>query len=546
MRGKIVNLCIGFLDILFGVLILVYTLNVPQDQTLLTVQEYSVTRIILFAIYGVLAIVFAINLIQYYNHIKDNTFKTGYMLALFVISFIFIKQPAIASFTILAGIIIVFNSLKENLVEIDSTTAISVAVLVMAAIVLLMAFSLSYKQVGNYIKDKENENETEFKPTFFKYITELGIDDIYINVKKDGKYGYINQNGDIVIDFKYDYASPFVKIVQYNKIFDIALVCIDGSSQIILKNERLVMSYRTESSDDNYAAKMQELENVYKQILGQGTEMETEVPYVTSNITRAPAYLEDFDTEYTYRYDYNDEYDVIITKSSLGLGDKYELAKKDNLDIRIKLDANNLAYDEHYLYLFSNGTIPFYDLSNREQGWFTNYGKKTSMTGKAQILDFFDDKILIKNYNDKTIYFIDGNGEMQSEAYRNIYVSKDKERYIVKTINNKYKIIDKDYNKVIENEYDVLDPYLANYGLYIVANLEDDIEFNDYGFAKMNFSIINANGDVLIDNLEQIYKNYYQISNDKSIAYATRYSQFLDDLKSIEYHFVGDNFYSNY
>lgn len=546
MRGKIVNLCIGFLDILFGVLILVYTLNVPQDQTLLTVQEYSVTRIILFAIYGVLAIVFAINLIQYYNHIKDNTFKTGYMLALFVISFIFIKQPAIASFTILAGIIIVFNSLKENLVEIDSTTAISVAVLVMAAIVLLMAFSLSYKQVGNYIKDKENENETEFKPTFFKYITELGIDDIYINVKKDGKYGYINQNGDIVIDFKYDYASPFVKIVQYNKIFDIALVCIDGRSQIILKNERLVMSYRTESSDDNYAAKMQELENVYKQILGQGTEMETEVPYVTSNITRAPAYLEDFDTEYTYRYDYNDEYDVIITKSSLGLGDKYELAKKDNLDIRIKLDANNLAYDEHYLYLFSNGTIPFYDLSNREQGWFTNYGKKTSMTGKAQILDFFDDKILIKNYNDKTIYFIDGNGEMQSEAYRNIYVSKDKERYIVKTINNKYKIIDKDYNKVIENEYDVLDPYLANYGLYIVANLEDDIEFNDYGFAKMNFSIINANGDVLIDNLEQIYKNYYQISNDKSIAYATRYSQFLDDLKSIEYHFVGDNFYSNY
>lgn len=546
MRGKIVNLCIGFLDILFGVLILVYTLNVPQDQTLLTVQENSVTRIILFAIYGVLAVVFAINLIQYYNHVKDNTFKTGYMLALFVISFIFIKQPAIASFTILAGIIIVFNSLKENLVEIDSTTAISVTVLVMAAIVLLMGLSLSYKQVGNYIKDKENENETEFKPTFFKYITELGIDDIYINVKKDGKYGYINQYGDVVIDFKYDYASPFIKIAQYNKIFDIALVCIDGSSQIILKNERLVMSYRTESSDDNYAAKMQELENVYKQILGQGTEMEMEVPYITSNITRAPVYVEDFDTEYTYRYDYNDEYDVIITKSSLGLGDKYELAKKDNLDIRIKLDANNLAYDEHYLYLFSNGTIPFYDLSNREQGWFTNYGKKTSMTGKAQILDFFDDKILIKNFNDKTVYFIDSNGEMQSEAYRNIYVSKDKERYIVKTMNNKYKVIDKAYNKVIENEYDVLDPYLANYGLYIVANVEDDIEFNDYGFAKMNFSIINANGDVLIDNVEQVYKNYYQISNDKSVAYATRYSQFLDNLKSIEYHFVGDNFYSNY
>ena len=540
MRGKIVNLCIGFLNILFGVLLLVYTLNVPQDQTLLTVQENFVAKIILFAIYAVLAVVFAIDVIQYYNHVKDNTFKTGYMIALFAISFIFIKQPAIASFTIISGIIIVFNSLRENLVEIDSTTAISVTVLVMAVIVILMGVSLSYKQIGNYIKDKENENELEYKSTFFKYITELGIDDVYINLKRDGKYGYINQDGNVVIDFKYDYASPFVKIVQYNKIFD------DGRSKIILKNEREVMTYRTESSDENYSAKWQELENIYKQTLGQGTDMETEVPYITNSITRVPAYKEDFEEEYTYRYDYNEEYDVLVTQSTLGLGDKYELAKKDNLEIKLELDAKNLSYDEHYLYLFSNGTIPFYDIANREQGWFTHYGKKNSMMGKAQILEFFGERMLIKNYNDKTTYFIDENGEMLSEAYRNIYICKNKERYIVKTLENKYKIIDTDYNKVIENEYDVLDAYLANYGLYIVTNVDEEIEFNDYGFAKMNFSIINSNGDVIIDNVEQVYKNFYQISNDKSVAYATRYSQFLDNLKSIEYNFVGDSFYKNY
>lgn len=330
-------------------------------------------------------------------------------------------------------------------------------------------------------------------------------------------------------------------------MFDIALVCEDGSSKIILKNERVVMSYRSESSDDNYDAKWQELEQIYEETLGQGTnKIMTEAPFITENINKVPVYNEEFETEYTYRYDYNEEYDVIITKSNLGLGDKYELAKKEDLDIRIDLNANDLAYDEENLYLFSNGTIPFYDISNREQGWFTNYGKKTSMTGKAQILDFFDDRILIKNYNNKTVYFIDENGEMLSEAYRNIYVTQDKERYIVKTTENKYKVIDKDYNKLIESEYDVFDPYLANYGVYIVANIEDDIEFNDYGFAKMNFSLINANGDVLIDNVEQAYKNYYQISKDKSTAYSTRYSQFLDKLKAIEYHFVGDNFYTIY
>lgn len=547
MRGKIVNLCIGFMNILFGVLILIYTLNVPQDQTLLTVQEQAVTKIILFGIYAVLAVVLIINVIQYYNNIKDNTFKTGYMLALFVVSFIFIKQPAIASFTIISGIIVMFNSIRENLVEIDSTTAISITVLIMVAIVLLMGVSLSYKQIGTYIKDKKNENELEFKPTFFKYITELGINDIYINVKKDGKYGYIDQNGEIRIDFKYDYASPFIKIVQYNKVFDIALVCEDGSSKIILKNERVVMSYRSESSHENYDAKWNELEQIYRDTLGQGTaDIVTEAPLVVDNKSKVPAYKEDYETDYTYKYDYNYEYDVIVTKSSLGLGDIYELAKKDNSDIRLNLDTKGLDYDENYLYLFSNGTIPYYDISNREQGWFTSYGKKNAMTGRAQILDFFGDRLLLKNYNDKTIYFIDGEGNKLSDEYRSIYVCQDNERYIVKDLQNKYKVIDRNYDQIFEGEYDVFDPYLANYGLYIVDNTEEDIEFNDYGYAKMHFSILNAQGQVIIDNVEQVYKNYYKISKDKSIAYSTRYSQFLDELKSIRYDFVGDKYYVNY
>lgn len=547
MRGKIVNLCIGFMNILFGVLILIYTLNVPEDATLLTVQEQFVTKIVLIGIYVVLVAILGINVIQYYNNIKDNTFKTGYMLALFVVSFIFIKQPAIASFTIISGIIVIFNSLRENLVEIDSTTAISVTAVIMAAIVLLSGISLSYKQIGTYIKNKENEDELAFEPTFFKYITELGRDDIYINIKKDGKYGYINQNGEIVIDFKYDFATPFVKIAQYNKLFDVALVCEDGSSKIILKNERVVMSYRSESSDENYDAKWKEFEEIYRNTLNQGTtEMMTEAPLITNNKTKRPVYQEEVDTEFTYRYDYNEEFDLIVTQSNLGLGDTYELAKKDNIEIRQSLDAKNLDYDDKYLYLFSNRTIPYYDIQNREQGWFTSYGNKKAMTGKAQILEFFDDKILLKNYNDKTIYFTNDAGEKLSDSFRAIYVCKDNERFIVKGLDNKYRVINRDYQKVIEGEYDVMDPYLANYGLYIVANTDTDIEFNDYGYAKMKFMLLNANGEIMADNVEQIYKNYYKISKDKSVSYSTRYSQFLENLRSIHYEFVGDKFYENY
>ena len=547
MRGKIVNLCIGLMNIVFGVLLLIFTLYVPQDVTLLTVQENTVRTANLYGIYITMIVVFGLNLIQYIGNLKETTFKTGYMFGLFVISFVFIKQPAIASFSILSGLIIVYKSLKENLVEIDSTVAISMTLIIMAVTVILTGVSLSYKQIGNHIKDKENENEQPFVSTYFRYITELNINDIYINVKKDGKYGYINQRGEVVIDFKYDYASPFIRIEEYGKRFDIALVCEDGSSYIILKNQRVVMSYRSESSDQNYGAKTQQLENVYYNILEQKGDIITEAPKIVDNMARIPVYDDDPNyIDYTYRYDYNEEYDIIVTQSNLGLGDKYELAKKENLDIRIELDATQLAYDQNYLYLFSNGTIPFYNLSNREQGWFTNYGKKVPMIGKAQILDFFGDRILIKNYNDKTVYFIDENGEVKSPAYRNIYITQEANRYIVKNTEGKYEVIDPDYNKVFGGEFDMLDPYLANYGLYIVQNLDDVIEFNDYGYATMSLTLLDAEGNLILDGIEQIYGNYYQISSDKSVAYSSRYGMALDTMKAMEYHFAGDEFYKIY
>ena len=68
MRGKIVNLCIGFANILFGILIIIFTTKVPQDKTLLTIQEGTVVKYILFGIYLVLGCMTTINVIQYYNH----------------------------------------------------------------------------------------------------------------------------------------------------------------------------------------------------------------------------------------------------------------------------------------------------------------------------------------------------------------------------------------------------------------------------------------------------------------------------------------------
>ena len=435
------------------------------------------------------------------------------------------------------------NTLKDNVIDIDSTTGISVVGMIIVAISIAIAVTVFYKNIGAYVKDKENENNLEYKNDYFKYITELDISDAYINVKKDGKYGYINQNGDVVIDFVYDYASPFVTITVYNKDFQVALVCQDETSYIILKNQRKVLSYRSESSSENYEAKLKELSDIYTNTLGQGGQMKTEIEKKTDNMKKAPRY-EELSDEYTYRYDYNEEYDIIVTQSNLGLGDKFELAKKNNLNIRMNLDCTNIDYDEDYVYLYSNSSIPFFNVASREQGWFTSYGKKNTMTGKAQILDFIDDKILIRNYNDHTIYFINEDGDILSDVYKDIYIAND--RYIVKNSNDKYMVIDKEFHKVFEDEFDIIDPYLVEYGIYICANTDKAIEFNDYNFAEINWKLLNYNGQTIMDGVNQIYGNYYQISNDKTIPYVTRYEEFLNKIKDIEFHFAGDKFYEVY
>lgn len=543
MRGKIVNLCIGCMNLIFGILLVVYTMYIPQEIAELTLQELTVTNVALKIIYLLMIIVIGIDILQYLNNRDNSRLKTAYLFGIFVISFFFIKEPAIGAFSLISGVMVIVQTCKDTIVDIDSTTGISIVALIIVAIVIMIGVLVSYKNIGQYIKNIENEDSQKYTSDYFKYITELDISDVYINVKKDGKYGYINQNGDVVIDFVYDYASPFINITVYNKVFQVALVCQEGTSYLIMKNERKVMSYRAESADEDYEAKLRELEDIYKNTLGQGGEMKIEIEEKIDNMERAAKY-EEVSEEYTYRYDYNDEYDIIVTESNLGLENKFELAKKDNLNIKMKLDCSNIDYDEKYVYLYKNRTIPFFDVSSKEQGWFTSYGKKNTMTGKAQILEFTDDRFLIRNYNDDTVYFINKEGDILSEIYKDIYVTED--RYIVKNSKNKYMVIDKEFRKVFDQEFDIIDPYLIQYGMYICANSDEAIEFNDYNFAKMNWKLLNYDGETILDGIEQIYVNFYKISNDKSVPFVTRYEEFLDEIRDIEFNFVGDKFYKVY
>lgn len=273
MRGKVVNLCVGAMNIVLGFLLLVYTIYMPKEITEFTVQELTVKGIVLNAIYVLLILVFLINLFQYRNNRDNARMKTGYLFGFFALIFFLMKEPAISLFSIISGIIVFLGTLKDTIVERDSTTGISIVALMIVAIMITMGATFFYKNIAQSIKNKANKDSQAYKSDYFRYITELDIEDVYINVKKDGKYGYINPKGEVVIDFKYDYASPFVNIMMYNKNFQVALVCQEGTSKVIMKNERVVMTYRSESADENYEAKVKELEDIYTNILRSRWQM---------------------------------------------------------------------------------------------------------------------------------------------------------------------------------------------------------------------------------------------------------------------------------
>ena len=543
MKGKYVNLVLGIMNAFVGILILIYSKVIPEDILSVTIQEMSVINIINIALFALLVITAIINILYVFINRKDKIFCFGYLLGIFAILFIPIHAIYICTFSFMSALIIIIMSLKENMVDVNNMIMISIVVTIIGLIIVLSGTCFAYKWIGEQIRDKDNEGELKYSNDFFKYITELDIDDVYINVKnEEGKWGYINQDGNTVIDFKYDYASPFININVYNKNFKIALVCDSKSTKIILKNERKVLSYKTESNNNDYSRKLEELNNIYKNTLNQTGEMKYEIARNKEDyLEKRPVYVEQTE-DYTYRYDYNNEYDVIITESITGKN-KYELARKSNINIRFTLECDSLDYDSNYLYVYKNGFIPFYNISSREQGWFNSVGKKTIMQGKAQILELVDDVILLKNYNDNTVYFIDKSGNIVSPVYKEVYVCDN--YYIVKNTNNKFMFIDKQYQKMFEEEFDYVNTAFSYLNIYICANLGETVTFNDYGYANINYQLITSDA-VSLGQYQDIYNLDCKISTNKKENYIDRYNQFLNSIGTLNCKYVGDKFYINY
>ena len=534
------------MNFLFGLLILFYKFYMPEASRA-TAQEASVMNSIYQYIFLIMIAVALLNLITLIFNYKDKALLFAYLIAILASSFYFLKTEYICILYILSSILTVIEVLRENMVYTNNMFYIVIISIVIVAIGLVGISILTYKDDVKKLVKEENKGYVTYEESFFKNISMLSEDaEFYLNVERNGKWGYINSKGEIKIDFEYDYATPFVQIEKYDKYFDVALVCKDNIAGIILKNKRNVLTYSNKINKDDFDGQIAELQRIYEETFKQEGNVKDKFTKVANSDMNS---IKSYDNV-SYRYPYNEEYDIYITVSQSGGKNRYEFLKNDNTNIKVGINCDFMQFDEHNLYVYSNGYLPYYKPSEGIQGWYNKETKKFEIEGDIQILDFFEDQLLIKDYYDNTYYFADENGDPISERYKDIFVLDD--GYIVKNSNDKYIIINKKFEQVCNNiEYDYINPMLINQGIYICGNLPIKVNFNNYGYPNnIEYDLVDLEGNIITlknsDGTEipnPAYTTLYYIDNRKNVS---SYDTYLENLTDIDYKFIGEEYYKEY
>ena len=262
MKSRVVNAIVGLMNLVFGGLVLFYSYYIP-DMGRATEQEAKIASEIYQYIFVLVIIVAIINIITLFFNRKDKILLFAYGVSLLSSCFYIFDIKLIAILYVLSALIVEIQVLRENVIVQANTFYLIVVSIVIVSIGIVGINIITYKDKVSSLTKIENKDNIEYDDSFFKYVSQLDDNDLYLNVEKDGKWGYINLKGETKIDFKYDYASCFIKIKKYDKEFEVALVCEGDVSKVILKNERTVFSYKNNIAVNDYEAQYNKLKDIY-------------------------------------------------------------------------------------------------------------------------------------------------------------------------------------------------------------------------------------------------------------------------------------------
>ena len=555
MGGKLTNILIGVSNIFLGLLIFVYEyVNKLGSVSFTKYQNIVMTKLKIFVLIYI-AINVCINISYIFLNKMDTKLKKSYALFIPILGYMFYGHYAFGIIGILSGSIIIYNILRKNFVEMENNISMSVSSVLIFITMILSASIIFNSYFATKLKEKDQIGVKKYDENFFKLVSPVENEDqkyktAYINIKKGNKFGYINKKGEEVVPFDLDFATPFYLIEKNDQKYYIAGFTKGEFTEIVLKNGRSVMSYKSENEIYDYNARISEFEKVVKDVI-KPKIFQIEIPKFDNYYVYSKAYNEKSREErqeegqknaWTYRYDYSDDYDVLITESNMDNKNKYEFARKDDLDKRIKLDAEYLIYDKDKLYTLPGGYIPFFSPKEKMSGYFEPDGKRKKLKGMAKILYVEKDRVLIRNEKNQTTYFIDAKtGKEASPVFKEIIVDAENGRYIVKTSGNKWMLLNKNLERVFREEFDIVKTDLLKEGIYIFGNFPENIEFNEYNYAKINYIFANGNMEVIANNVNFFYDAYDKF-NKKDIT-PNDYEEFKNEVSSPKPNKILDKYY---
>lgn len=379
--------------------------------------------------------------------------------------------------------------------------------LLQVLVVLFLLIIIVYYLIDLKMLNEERKNQVSQMLQDITTLKGNTIDEVYIPVEKDMKFGYINEQGEEEITCEYDKVTYFHLIEINDKTYYFAIAKKDDDYFVISKDndrkslENNILSYfdhnigermydeHNKISDNNISNlyNIETFDFILRAFLGN--EIHTERQEEDS-LEREEVYLTD--ETYSGKYYYKDENytmtiepledETVYTNAENGDLFNYGYLKcrvtvkradgKEMSEIEyIQGSMDSLSSYSINLKLLSDGHISFMSLDGSSAGWYDDYGYKVEFDGGYEVDDVKDGNIiLLKDYSTSsdlvdTEYFVfdsDGVGILQTN-----YIVIFEDYYCLKTDDSKLVLMDKEFNQ-ISDEYD-----------RIVFNTGFDFNFNN-------------------------------------------------------------------
>ena len=170
---------------------------------------------------------------------------------------------------------------------------------------------------------------------------------------------------------------------------------------------------------------------------------------------------------YIIKIEYDDDEDTENVNIKIIDENNNIISEESDANVILESDSNN----ENVLKTFSDGSVPFYNINNKSQGWFdAQTGKKYTLKGNVEILDVIEDKVLIRHFDNdgyvKKESIINKEGKTLINAKE---VHELENGFIIKNSNDKYVYINSDL-EIKTEEFDYINGEYSEYGVLICKN----------------------------------------------------------------------------